>query len=652
MSERGEMDRRPLRIESWPREFNLNATILIVNVSPSSQSLRAEESLAGLVREAGFTAHFLNTFDDPISVQERLAPFDVQCVISIDSVESNEVATEISSIFKVKFFIYRPIVDGDSAQLFDGKSSEQVYSHGLCIDAARALPFLGRQSSEKLEGKAYNPTVMYHLGSVTEFKKIVRVLGSLSDQGFPSSLWIARNTHTAGRQSISLRMEIARHGEAIVDTADSDELREALSNVDLCISSVGGPDSAWFCLEASAAGKAIVNPDRDSFVDEIRRVFRDAEFRADQGRNARLSVVDTGSTHARGTEFESVLASKGVPRQSTSMRLPSDFRTQSKKRVLVASHDLKFADFILDAIKKYAEVTIDEWHGHAIHDEDVSKDLLNSADIIFCEWGLGNLEWYALNKRHGQRLVVRIHSQEIRLPYLSRVVHENVDAYIFVGEFIRESAVEFHGVPREKTVVIPNPIDAKAMQQPKVSGAEWTIGMAGYVPRLKRLDRALDLIEELNRRDGRFHLKLRGHSPNSYEWMAKKSSQSRYFEDQISRIDVLNRGVPGLVSVDEFGTDMADWYQNVGTVISVSDFESFHLVLAEGAASSALPVSLAWPGADLIYPRRWIVGSVPEMADLIAETAPAKVAPEYAEFVAQNFDRPVVIPRVLKTIFG
>jgi hypothetical protein len=66
---------------------------------------------------------------------------------------------------------------------------------------------------------------------------------------------------------------------------------------------------------------------------------------------------------------------------------------------------------------------------------------------------------------------------------------------------------------------------------------------------------------------------------------------------------------------------MPEWYTHVGVVLSVSDFESFHLTVADGAASRALPAVLGWPGSDLIYPREWIAGSVSQLADrIIAET--------------------------------
>ena len=62
---------------------------------------------------------------------------------------------------------------------------------------------------------------------------------------------------------------------------------------------------------------------------------------------------------------------------------------------------------------------------------------------------------------------------------------------------------------------------------------------------------------------------------------------------------------------------MAAWLRRIGFVLSTSDDESFHLAPAEGMASRAVPALLDWPGADTVYDRRWIHGSVDDMADAI-----------------------------------
>ena len=317
--------------------------------------------------------------------------------------------------------------------------------------------------------------------------------------------------------------------------------------------------------------------------------------------------------------------------------------------VLVAGHDLKFAQSTIDAlITDGYEVLLDQWESHTQHDEDHSMDLLSQADAVFCEWGLGNAVWYSHNVRPDQRLIVRVHSQELFRPYLKQIDTTSVDKFVFVGELIRDAAVISHGIPEKSTVVIPNPVDIKALELPKKPNAEFGIGFVGIVPQSKRLDRALDVLEALQKKDSRFHLRIKGKTPDDYPWMANRPEEMAFYEEQYDRIAKLNSLNLGSVIFDGFGPDMADWYRNVGFVLSVSDFESFHLTLADGAASGASSYSIAWPGADLIYPLEWLSASTSELTEaLISSEVNAEDA---RKFVKEHFAQDEVLERLVALI--
>ncbi|WP_156466353.1 glycosyltransferase [Janibacter sp. Soil728] len=288
-------------------------------------------------------------------------------------------------------------------------------------------------------------------------------------------------------------------------------------------------------------------------------------------------------------------------------------------RVVVAGHDLKFARAMIRDLRAHGhEVKVDEWRDHANHDEERSNQLLQGADIVVCEWGLGNAVWYSQHVMPGQRLVVRVHSQELRRPYLSTIKHSRVDAYVFVGELIRDAAVASHGVPEGKAHVVPNAVDLEGLDAPKLPGVETTLGLVGIVARSKRLDRALDVLEGLRGRGLDYSLRIKGRTPADYPWMAQRPDEMAYYDEQFARIDRLNAEHPGTVVLDPHGDDMAQWYQGIGVALSTSDWESFHLTVADGAASGALPALLAWPGSDLIYPRDWISPDVESMVERIA----------------------------------
>lgn len=284
---------------------------------------------------------------------------------------------------------------------------------------------------------------------------------------------------------------------------------------------------------------------------------------------------------------------------------------QDKKKILIASHDLKFAKFIMETIEKRddLELLVDQWQGHSKHDEEKSLNLLNQADTIFCEWGLGNLVWYSQHKKQGQKLVTRVHAQELRTRHLDQCHHENIDHYIFVSPYYFELMIAEFSLERKKCKMIFNMVDTELLDKPKLPGAEFHLGMLGDVPHSKRLDRALDIFEKLYEKDKRYKLFIKGKRPEDYPWMHSKAKadEMAYYQRQYQRIK--DNGWEGNVIFEGFGP-IDEWLQKIGWILSVSDHESFHLAVAEGMASGAIPVVLNWSGANLIYHNSFIFNCI------------------------------------------
>ena len=121
-----------------------------------------------------------------------------------------------------------------------------------------------------------------------------------------------------------------------------------------------------------------------------------------------------------------------------------------------------------------------------------------------------------------------------------------------------------------------------------------------------------------------------------------------FYRTQYKRIEDMNQKRPGSVIFDGYGEDMADWYRNVGFVISTSDFESFHLTLADGAASEATSGSIAWPGADLIYPLDWLAATPKGVAELLLNRQSAKK--QDRAYVVEHFDQVAVLDDLVEAI--
>lgn len=322
--------------------------------------------------------------------------------------------------------------------------------------------------------------------------------------------------------------------------------------------------------------------------------------------------------------------------------------------ILVAGHDLKFLAPYIAALETHGHtVLIDHWAGHSGHDAEKSKVLLEQADVVWCEWGLGNAVWYSRHVTPSQRLVIRVHLQEIDLPYLRKVCIDAVDSFVFVGELIRRAAIEGHGIPADRAVVVPNAVATDSLARPKTAKSAHTLGLVGIVPQRKRLDLAVDLVEQLREVDPQFCLRIKGKRPEEYPWMEKRPDEMRYYLAQYERIDRLNADAgEDVITFDPHGSDMAEWYQGIGVVISVSDFESFHLTLADGAASGADAVSLAWAGADLIYPSSMLFADVSTMtAGILDERERQRRRQDLAPVIA-SFDKHLIHERFSELLFA
>lgn len=291
---------------------------------------------------------------------------------------------------------------------------------------------------------------------------------------------------------------------------------------------------------------------------------------------------------------------------------------QDKKKVLIAGHDLKFAKFIMKKIEEDdgLELLVDQWQGHDKHDEAKSFELLSQADIIFCEWGLGNIVWYSKYKKQGQKLVTRIHAQELKTRHLDQCNHDNIDNYIFVSPYYFELMIAEFKLERKKCKMIYNMVDTELLNKPKMANSRFHLGMIGDVPQSKRLDRALDIFEQLYRKDKRYKLFIKGKRPEEYPWMHSKAKaeEMAYYQQQYQRIK--DNGWDKSVVFEGHGP-IGEWLQNIGWILSVSDNESFHLSVAEGMASGAIPLILRWAGAETIYHEDYIFDSTYKIIEII-----------------------------------
>jgi glycosyltransferase involved in cell wall biosynthesis len=291
-------------------------------------------------------------------------------------------------------------------------------------------------------------------------------------------------------------------------------------------------------------------------------------------------------------------------------------------KVVVAGHDLKFFTPLLDYLRLQPdlEVRLDQWAALGQHDAGVSRELAGWADVVICEWCGPNAVWYSRHKRRGSRLLVRLHRFELASPYPDQVKIGAVSQVVCVSRHYERLTREQTGWPEAKVVTVPNLIDVAQLDRPKLDGARFHLGLIGIVPSRKRMDLALDVLEELRREDDRYLLFIKSGMPWEHWWVWQNPAEREHYASALRRVQ-RSPLLRGAVVFDDAGPDVAAWLRRVGFMLSTSDDESFHVAPAEGMASRAVPVVRHWPGAETIYDMRWIHRSPADMAAAIAALA-------------------------------
>lgn len=330
------------------------------------------------------------------------------------------------------------------------------------------------------------------------------------------------------------------------------------------------------------------------------------------------------------------------------------------KKVLFAGHDFKFLNEYIEYLKcAGVQVAIDKWTGHARHNSKVSRRLLHEADIIFCEWGLGNAVWYSKRKAKKQRLIVRIHAQEFRAPFLEKINLESIDTLIGISPSIRDSLAAWLDVSPAQLRMIPNYVRPQFFETTPLSPGvnPPRIGFVGATPQNKRLDIALDILEDLKCSYPAIQLWIKGRTPDELTWVQQRPDEVEFFRKQMRRIDEINSRWPESVIWEKFSVEIQSFYSCLTAILSTSDRESFHFSIADGAASKVQPYILDWPGADLLYPRKWIYSDKSSLVaklekDLSSTRHDGKVLDPPENFIREHFSEDRIFRALNQIVFN
>lgn len=378
----------------------------------------------------------------------------------------------------------------------------------------------------------------------------------------------------------------------------------------------------------------------DSLVDALGRLIADGRLRENLAASSRQWVMDNRTWRQTAEAIARVHDEVRMKRQTT---------------ILIAGHDLKFIyEMGREFIRRGYTVLEDNWDNHTRHDVELSKRLLKAADFVVCEWALGNARWYAEHIQEHQKLFFRLHLQEVDTEHLDAVNWAKVNKVVFIAPHVHRKAIERFGIPEDRTILIPNFVDTRRFDVPKTATSSTTIGFMGIVPKRKRFDLALTVLEGVRAQHPEFNLTTKGKRPEEYAWMLKRTEEMAWYKHEFRRIEQSSL-LRGAIRYQGWTPSPYSWFGDIGFLLSVSDFEGSHQAVAEGAASGAIPIILRWEGADEVYPPSWCVDTVEEGIERIIdfnerlsfeerELARMKVA----DHIRENFDLQIIANRWLE----
>ena len=277
-----------------------------------------------------------------------------------------------------------------------------------------------------------------------------------------------------------------------------------------------------------------------------------------------------------------------------------------KKTILFAGHDFKFLNNFIEKSKENYNVLLDNWSGQTTHNKELSFNLLNKADIIFCEWFFGNIMFYSKYKKKHQKLYVRIHRTESNTDCWEKSNLYNIDKIFFVSKSWMVEHTKIKNVTDKKILskysylyndlsdVFKPQYDKIKIKSEKKDNI-LNIGILGINPcYIKCPLKCIPILKKLS-----VHYKINfyitGKMPKDIEWMCQKPPHIFYerfqkgidiFFKELSMIENINVIKMGYIP----NNDLYSIYYKINYVLVPSSIESFHKSALESLMAGCIPL--------------------------------------------------------------
>ena len=264
----------------------------------------------------------------------------------------------------------------------------------------------------------------------------------------------------------------------------------------------------------------------------------------------------------------------------------NNFNNLCRPRLLIAGDDLKFIISAKNELKKNFNIKVDQWYAENQHDERQSLELLEWAEIVWCEWLLKNAVWFSHRVKPHQKLIIRMHRYELGRNYGEQLKIKNIDFIITVCVLFFERMLErFPNIPREKVRLIPCYVSIKYKTNFNKNHL-FRLGMIGIIPSKKRFHFALKILIDLRKYDNRYTLDVFGKQAKELSWVKFDKSEMKYYQDCNEMIK--NNNLINAISYQGYVSNIHNTLQmrEIGFILSLSKsqnelpgFEAFQYII-------------------------------------------------------------------------
>lgn len=274
-----------------------------------------------------------------------------------------------------------------------------------------------------------------------------------------------------------------------------------------------------------------------------------------------------------------------------------------KLLIIAAVNNFHFIKDIAIELSEHFKVKMFKLSPDVLRFGELDKQVFLS-DIIWFEWADGlNIDLLAHSSViSSKKVILRLHRYELFTPRtldgLQKLTdsggYKNIDKLVFVSEFVRQIGISKFSWMAENSVVVPNLIDhTKFPFTSRERG--YNLLFLGRISYVKNLPLCLTMFHELLKLDSNYKLHLVGEisDPELNYYLWNFAAKNNIMDNIISHGKISHEALPMFM-------------KSMSHIVSSSIFESQGMGIIEGMCSGLRPVVFSFPGAENLYPRKWL----------------------------------------------